>query len=770
MDWTNKLIKHSFPEIQMKPNKEGIYKKNLIKVGKNWSGLTESNVNPDHKAVAVLTGIKSGIIVIDFDDKNLYTETIEEFPELELAPRVATRNGYHLYFLWKNEYQKDLPAKIGKIDILKNGQQAIFPGTTYKTETGIEFEYKWENQGELIDLPSEFVAKFKVANHSEVMSQNLSKEDSFWTNLLNVINIRFIDEYTSWFHLLCALYSLGMKTEAIKMSKRSKKFKMSEFEKTWESCSKYNYTAASIRYYARMSDPDMYDEICYSKVTNDKKQFYTYCEVLLADYILEVCSDSLVFTKDNLYCYNDSAWVRDDSGAITQTLIETELLNLYDNVILKDLLKQLSCVGNDSNDIHKSISNVSKTRRGLKYQNFLAIYKLISNRLKAKDKKQDIFDLNPYIFAWKNICYDLKTNVFFKPQKFDYILGCNGLTYTEPSNSEIAEVNYIFDSIFPDKNIKKCYISILKSGLSAVRVEKFFVCTGEGRNGKGVLNDFFQYLLGGYYGNLALTVLTKPSVQGANSELRSIHEKRFLKATEPDSGCNEKLRMSNIKVITGENTMKVRGLYEKDFDINIKATIILECNKKPYIVTDGNEAERQRLVVVPFKMCFTDNEEDLREHPDKYRPKNDIYKTTEFKSKYASALFKYLITECRSNDIYIPPECMQLATEWVQDKDDICSWFFEAFEPKEGNLISITEIYKIYQDSSHYYNLSKQEKKQKKRKDFEEDISKKLKEFYIERGRTYKFNNDTKSIKVTANSIKGYSVRGCDEELAFDPE
>ncbi len=211
MDWTNKLIKHSFPEIQMVPNKEGIYKKKFIKVGKNWSGLTESNVNPDHKAIAVLTGIKSGIIVIDFDDKNLYKCTIEEFPELELAPRVATRNGYHLYFRWKNEYQTDLPAKIEKIDVLKNGKQALFPGTTYKTETNETFAYTWENQGELIDLPSDFISKIKIENENK--NENESSPASsvpkkyaqsasgyaayahkcIYLNLIAIIKVKFLD-------------------------------------------------------------------------------------------------------------------------------------------------------------------------------------------------------------------------------------------------------------------------------------------------------------------------------------------------------------------------------------------------------------------------------------------------------------------------------------------------------------------------------------------------------------------------------------------------
>lgn len=786
MKWTEKLIKHSFPEIIMVPNKEGVYKKNF-KPGKNWSGLTESNVNPDHKAVAVLTGIKSGIIVIDFDDKNLYTETIEEFPELSFAPRVATRNGYHLYFLWKNEYQKDLPAKIGKIDILKNGQQAIFPGTTYKTETNETFEYKWENQGELIDLPSDFISKYsktKIESDKNELSSPASshsvpkKYTCIYLSLIAIIKVKFIDDYSSWFHLLCAMYNLGKinsnldlyKSEAIKMSKRSKKYNQIEFEKTWNSCAVYNYTPGSIRYYARLSDQKEYAEICLNVAGKDP-EFYVYNELALVRYVLQVAGDSIIMNKGKMYVYNRDHWQEETrDGCLTQALIEVEIFNLYNKI----LLPKLYTADQQTDDpklkekISVQIFTVLKTKTNFKIANFASIYRGIRNRLVVDDPKCEIFDMNPYVFAWKNTCYNLKTGEFFKPQKFDYILCTNNLDYHEPSSLEMETIGYIFESIFPDPEMRKAYISILKSGLSAVRVEKFIVCTGEGRNGKGVLNDLFSVLLGNYFSNLALTVLTKPIKEGPNTELRCIDKKRFLKATEPDSGCNEKLRMSNIKALTGENTMKARECYEGNYDITISATIILECNTKPYIITDGNEAERQRLLIIPFGVCFTDNEEDIAREPDKYKPKNDTFKTSEFKEQHASALFRYIINSVSGTNnnpcpLYIPEKCVQLALQWIQDKDAICSWFFDAFELDSGSIIKVSDVFKMYRDSDY---ISRDDKKNMKLKDFTEMVSKKLKTIYMEAKKYYK------GTRLTANSITGYKIKT--EEFSFsivdDPE
>jgi GH24 family phage-related lysozyme (muramidase) len=103
---------------------------------------------------------------------------------------------------------------------------------------------------------------------------------------------------------MCAMHNLGKqlnqldtyKSEAIKMSKRSKKFTAKDFEKTWSSCKIYNFTSGSIKYYARLSDKNKYNEICRQSLGEDSK-FYSYNEMLLANYVQQVAGDSLVFNR-----------------------------------------------------------------------------------------------------------------------------------------------------------------------------------------------------------------------------------------------------------------------------------------------------------------------------------------------------------------------------------------------------------------------------------------------------------------------------------------
>ena len=70
--------------------------------------------------------------------------------------------------------------------------------------------------------------------------------------------------------------------------------------------------------------------------------------------------------------------------------------------------------------------------------------------------------------------------------------------------------------------------------------------------------------------------------------------------------------------------MKARGLYENNFNINISATQVLECNEKPYISLDGNSAEKERFVTCVFDTTFLkddteENKHKLKEEPHKYK-------------------------------------------------------------------------------------------------------------------------------------------------------
>ena len=168
----------------------------------------------------------------------------------------------------------------------------------------------------------------------------------------------------------------------------------------------------------------------------------------------------------------------------------------------------------DSETISKNIKECSKVLTNYGNQKNKNIFGLIYCELIARNIEKELFDTQKNIFVFNNKAYNLETNTWFYINKFDYILTTSGKDYNEPTKEQTDRIHKIFCDIFPNEDYRKAYISVLKSGLSGNRIEKFIVATGGGRNGKGVINDFYQYLLGDYYGILHLSLLTKEFKSG----------------------------------------------------------------------------------------------------------------------------------------------------------------------------------------------------------------------------------------------------------------
>lgn len=762
MDWKKDLIVHSFRSIELELI-NGEWKKKPKGLTPEWNQLTSSTFKKNDKCFAVLTGQKSGVLVLDFDDMQIYDEYIMKFPVIKTCPRVRTRKGFHIYFKWNDKY-KDLPSKIDKLDIQGNGKQVFYVESEYETETGQTFRYQWDHESnELIDLPSEFVTFLKNENRPKRTKTHecnfvIECNDKLWKDIIENISIKYIDEYQSWFHLICGLYSIGKlnnsldhyKEVARSLSMKSKKYDKThkEFEILWENCFKYSFTAGSVRHYSRESNQAQYLQIC-KKNSGKDNQFFFFDEKLLCDYFIESFGDNLICNYNKIFIYYNNKWIEDNKGIIIQKFLRQEITILYKGII-DNLNKSLQSDEADTETLSKQIKECTKVLTNYGNQKNKNIWGLIYCELKARNIDKELFDTQKNLFVFNNKAYNLETNKWIYINKFDYILTTCGKDYIEPTNEQMIKVSKIFDDVFPKKDYQKAYISILKSGLSGNRIEKFIVATGGGRNGKGVINDFYQFLLSDYYGILHLSLLTKEVKSGANAELRNIHKKRFLKATEPDSGSFEKLRINNIKALTGESSLKARGLYESNFDIQIEATQILECNKLPYISIDGNEAEKQRMVIIPFETTFTQDEEDLAKDPIKYRPQDSTLKTNQFKEDHYSALFKYIIENSDGLDVYIPDACKKLAIAWMLDKDDFVGWFFENYKEEPDAMLSVKELYRDFRCSSFFSSMSKAQQRQNNEKAFKDMIQGKLKHLFVP-VKTY-----INAVQVTKDSIKGY--------------
>lgn len=594
---------------------------------------------------------------------------------------------------------------------------------------------------------------------SEPIQENVSC-DSINEKVVNLISVKYLDEYSSWIKIMWAMRNEDYSEEfAMEISKKSKKFDTKTFMKLWY---RDNYEGSklvkqgTLNYYAKLSNPKEYELVYIKKYLANLSVFD---EGLLKDYFISINADSIVAVKKktNLFVFYNNTWVEDDGGILVQNMLFKTIKSMY-VLVIESLFEELK-IDPKNKTLSEQLATLSKLNHTYGNKNNKNIYSLVFNELKATAQEEDVFDANRYIFSFTNKSYDLKENKWFVPTQFDYVLTTCNKEWKEPTQQQKTKINELFESIFPDKEIRKAYTSILRSGLTGIRHEYFIIATGGGRNGKGLINELMNYLLGDYSGTLHLSLLTKEIKSGANTELRSLNKKRFIIASEPEEGNAEKLRCSNIKALTGNETHKARGLYEKDDITKIMGTFVMECNTKPEISGKKDTAILDRMIIIPFIMTFTDDKELIETEPNKYKLKNPLYKEETFKQEHYCALFNYLITEYITNDLYIPLACKKLGADYLLDKDDFANWFLDVY--KEGpddqfSLITIKDLHAKYLEMNKMGGRELRTMTCKKFVDMIKDHILLKNHFIDAHGRRY-------NKRITRQSIWGYELIGDDD-------
>ena len=71
--------------------------KKIFKPPTNWQKFTKSTIQSHHTNLGVLTGSKSNLTILDFDNISSFKIFIKDYPELKKCHMVKTRNGMHIY-------------------------------------------------------------------------------------------------------------------------------------------------------------------------------------------------------------------------------------------------------------------------------------------------------------------------------------------------------------------------------------------------------------------------------------------------------------------------------------------------------------------------------------------------------------------------------------------------------------------------------------------------------------------------------------------------
>jgi len=631
-------------------------------------------------------------------------------------------------------------SKSTHLELLLKGQQVIPPTATKCKRTGDlnerealseQFTNVIEDGDDVCEFILDYINTFPIPKQLTPSIPKVGKNytrptDEELKKILNIIDITYINDYSVWRNIVWAINNEGYSYEIAEyFSEKSEKYDKDVLTKLWNDCPLYcELNMGTIKHFSKLSDETAYTNIIHDKLLAFDELFDDRSDKCFAELGYELIKDDIVYTKYKaLYVYINNFWRRSDAGV--KNILQNSILRLcekrkvqfenqkkeYENEADADNEDVIEIIKHQIvklNEVKLAISSVSKMEN---------VFKQLKIDIVINESEVE-FDVNtPDVFCFKNVAFDLNSGKEYKIKKTDYITLNTGYNYTPPTQEQIDEIDGIFKSVFEDEEMRKTYMSVLRTGLSGNRQEKLFMANGSGRNGKGLVNELMSELCGNYAHKLNISVLTHPIKSGANPEVANLHHKRWVVANEPND--DECILAGNIKRLTGDNVISARRLYD-DCDItNLDLTLCLELNKMIKLNGRIDKAIIERLVAILFNSYFTSNETILADERSDAQRGNEFYKKVEFRRQYKTALFHYLLKNV-DNKLYVCKKAEDDTASYLEDNNDMLSWFKEEYQPSEdlNSFIRISDIFGMWKQSDNYINLPKATKRKMNRNAF----------------------------------------------------
>lgn len=129
----------------------------------------------------------------------------------------------------------------------------------------------------------------------------------------------------------------------------------------------------------------------------------------------------------------------------------------------------------------------------------------------------------------------------------------------------------------------------------------FFILHGTGANGKTVLQNIFESILGDYAIHSQFTAFTRKYYNTQTNDLARLHSARIVIASEGSD--SKKFDEERLKQLTGGDNVTARYLYKEPFTFKPQFKLWLAVNSLPR-VEDFSQGFWRRVRIIPFDVAF----------------------------------------------------------------------------------------------------------------------------------------------------------------------
>ncbi|NBV77810.1 hypothetical protein EBR66_06620 [bacterium] len=295
------------------------------------------------------------------------------------------------------------------------------------------------------------------------------------------------------------------------------------------------------------------------------------------------------------------------------------------------------------------------------------------------DKLDKKMDESRNLFAFQNKVVDLENgNEVRDIRPEDYVCLHTGYEYPAKSNPQIRkEIRDLLFSIWEDWGVVEYVIALIALQLHGKKkYEEFYVWTGRGGNGKGVITEIIKRSLGDYFHSIPHDCITKKSDKkdAPNPPMAKAKGKRFVQAQEPEA--DDKLQVGTIKELTGGDEITARQLYHDPVTYVPQFGLFLQCNTIPKLnKLDGGI--RRRMVIINFPFQFVEIPTDPHHRMINYDLKEKITKSTEWRDEF----ILMLLDTYKATDSLVKPQfIIDHTDEYIAENDVVRGWLAENFK------------------------------------------------------------------------------------------
>lgn len=552
--------------------------------------------------------------------------------------------------------------------------------------------------------------------------------------LLKILSVTRAERFEEWFKVGMMLKnSSDEKNEQeylnqwIEFSKRwPKKYNYDACIKQWKTFKKGTglYTTSSLHYWAKNDNMTEYKKIMkqvYKKAYDSIDILELETHDFYAKLLYELKRDTLVCIKEIpmiWYVYEEGLWKKLDGISKIKNYLINDVIPVIKNIKKNVDMDILKMDGKDKSKLEKILEKQTKYTKGmlkLKNENFSSSVIVQSMRFFKDASFYEKLDSLDNIISLGEYVYNLETCEFRKAEPTDFCSLHTKFTYNdikelkeedlEKTYKILKEILYYYDE---DEKCEKtelydymmnCLPELL---MGYNKRQIFYIWTGSGRNGKGLITTYLAEALGDYYmgSNVSLLTNKRDKANAANSELAKLKGCRLAIFSEPDENC--KLNNAIMKELTGGDIISTRELYGVSFSFVPKFKPIIMCNSKFELEDIQDNSIPLRLRFVTFKNSFLD---DPNPNIKWHKLRNDDYTSSTQKIYHGKNLLKILFIEweklSKKNFIYETPKIIDdEKKKYIDNSDEVKVFFNEQLKvsEKRTSVLTLKNLYYLYCD------------------------------------------------------------------------